>query len=106
MSELEDTLAFQLTAAGVPFERQFKAIPGRRFRWDFRVGQYLIEVQGGIWRKGGHTTGTGITRDCNKANLAALAGWRTLFITAGMIDSGEALRVIQEANGRDTHADR
>ena len=96
MSELENVLEWQLRAAGIPYQPQVRACPPRKFTWDFRVGNYLIEVQGGIWRKGGHSTGTGITRDCEKANLAAMCGYHTLFFTADMVKSGEALRLIEE----------
>ncbi len=96
-SDLEDTFAFQLDAVGISYERQAKVIPGRKFQWDFLVGKFLIEIQGGIWRKGGHSTGVGITRDCEKANLAALHGFFTLFFTADMIYSGEALSVVEKA---------
>jgi len=70
-------------------------IPGRWFRLDiawtwYRVG---IEVQGGIWTKGAHSTGTGIRRDMEKRNLGILAGWRVLeceprdLCTAEMVES-------------------
>ena len=50
-----------------------------------------------IWVRGGHSTGTGITRDCEKLNLATLAGWRTLQVTKDHVKSGQALAWIQEA---------
>ena len=104
MSDLEDTLAFQLRLAGLPIPlREFKAIPSRRFKWDFawlcKPGEFglLVEVQGGIWQKGGHSTGKGITRDAEKLNLATLAGYRSLIVTAEHIKSGQALKWIQQA---------
>lgn len=101
MSDLEDQLAFQLRAAKIPFGREYKAIIGRRFKWDFMVpgvnGGFLIEVQGGIWTKGGHSTGKGITRDCEKLNLATLSGFRCLAVTKEHIESGQALMWIQQA---------
>lgn len=96
ISDLESTLAFQLTTQGILFDQQVK-IPGCRYIWDFRVNSYLIEVNGGIWHKGGHNTGAGLIRDYKKANVAALAGYHTLFFTADDVNSGEALRVIEEA---------
>jgi len=54
-----------------------------------------IEVQGDIWRKSAHTTGMGITRDCEKANAATGAGYRLLFFTPKMIQSGEAIAIIE-----------
>lgn len=99
MSYLEDTLALQLRAAGIKYEREFKAVAGRRYRWDFAMPEHslLIEVQGGIWKKGGHSTGKGITRDAEKHNLALVNGWGQLIVTAEQIKSGQALRWIQEA---------
>jgi len=103
-SALENTFALQLKLAGIPFERGVKGIvPGRRFEWDFRVKGLLIEVQGGIFRRKngvnvpqGHSTGMGITRDCEKANLALLQGWPTMAITKAHIESGKALAWVQE----------
>jgi len=103
MSHLEDKMAEQLDLAKIPYEKEVSVIPGRRFRWDFRVGgpskRVLVEVQGAIWVKGGHSTGTGISRDAEKLNLATLAGWRTLILTAEMIKDGRGLKWIQEALG-------
>lgn len=100
VSATEDRLSFQLRAAGIEHEREYHAIPARRYRWDFALveARVLIEVQGGIWMRDrtGHTTGKGVRRDCEKANLAALHGWRTLFFTSDMVESGEAVRVIDE----------
>lgn len=95
-SELEEQLDFQLRSARLVFEREYQAVPSRRFRWDFAfpADDLLVEVQGGIWVKGGHSTGRGITRDCEKLNCATLSGWRTLAVTGEMIKSGEALQVI------------
>lgn len=103
-TELEDELALQMDLAGIRYEREYKAIKGRQFRWDFLVpindperGNVLVEVQGGIWIKGGHSTGAGITRDAEKANLANLAGFTCLVMTKETIKSGQALKWIQEA---------
>lgn len=50
-SQLEDTFAFQLDAAGLTgYVREFAAIPGRKFRFDFcfRKERLLIEINGGV----------------------------------------------------------
>lgn len=95
MSDLESTFAFQLRAVGIPFEQQFR-IPGRRFRWDFKVGDYLIEIQGGVWMdKSGHNTGRSLKRDYEKANFATMNKYHTLFFTADDVTSGQALKVIE-----------
>ena len=101
MTAIEDTFAFQLTANGIPFLREYKAIHGRKFRWDFYIPYFedpgfLIEIQGGIWHKGGHTSGLGVTRDCTKHNLAVLNGFRCLMFTSAMVQSGEAVNLVKE----------
>jgi len=103
-SALEDTLAFQLDALSIPYTREYQAIPNRRFRFDFAIEpiaetRLLIEVQGGTWVKSGHSTGAGIQRDCEKHNLAVLAGFRVLAFTSTDVRDGSAMTTIQEAVG-------
>jgi very-short-patch-repair endonuclease len=103
-SEYELELLSQIRLVGLPEPtREFKAIQGRRFKWDFAYPdkKILIEVQGDIWagRRGeqsGHTSGTGLTRDYEKNNLAILNGWKVLYFSGEMVMSGYAVRVIEE----------
>ena len=101
-ANLENILAFQIRAAGLPTpKREFRAINGRRFRWDFAWIEHrlLLEVQGGTFSSGkmGHNSGLGLHRDMEKANLATLAGWRVLAVAERHIKTGKALQWIQEA---------
>lgn len=98
-SALEDTFAFQLDAAGLTgYVREFAAIPGRRFSWDFAFVQerLLIEIQGGVWNGGAHGRPTGITRDMEKLNIATEHGWKVLQFDTKMVKSGEALNVTEQ----------
>lgn len=101
MSHLEDTLWNQIHLAKLPVpEREYQAIPGRRFRWDFawpteQDGALLVEVQGGTWNTGAHGRGSGISRDCEKLNLATLNGWKILQFTSDQIRDGKALACLQ-----------
>lgn len=95
--KLEDELAFQLDACGIKYEREYKAIPDRRFRYDFKIGNLLIEVQGGVYQYNpSHTSASGIRRDCEKVDLAVANGYKILLFTSDMITSGWALRMIEE----------
>ena len=99
-SDLEDTLAFQLDALGLTgYVREYQAIKGRKFRFDFCFTEQrlLIEVNGGTFTKGAHSTGQGIARDYEKANLAVLQGWRVLMFDGKAVKSGEAVEVIRKA---------
>ena len=95
-SQWEELLAVQLTALQIEFKREQTLVPGRRFRFDFLVGQSLIaEVEGGTWRGGRHTTGAGFQNDCIKYNLATELGYRVLRFTSNMIKSGDAAQQIE-----------
>ena len=99
-SKLEDLFAFQLDALGLTgYVREYPAIPGRKFRFDFAFvkERLLVEVNGGTYTKGAHSTGRGIARDYEKANLAVLQGWRVLSFDGKAIKSGEAVEVIRQA---------
>ena len=92
LSEGECTLELHLRAQELPYAREVALIAGRRWRWDFLVGNDLaIEIQGGTWIRGGHSRGTGQRRDCGKMNAAVKAGYRPLAYTTEMVLSGEAI---------------
>ena len=105
MSQLEDDFAFQIAAAQLPQpvrEYQFARTIGRKWRFDFAWPFYelAIELEGGVWTRGRHTRGSGFIKDCDKYNTAALMGWKVLRFTREHVDSGEALRVTEEALGK------
>ena len=101
MSDAEETLAFQLRAVGIAFDREVQFAPPRRWRADFvvRPGAILVEVDGGTWAGGRHTTGTGFAADCEKLNEATLLGFRVLRVTPSMVESGSALALVERALG-------
>jgi len=80
-----------LLEAGLPRpEPQYKfayAELGRKWAADFCwVEQRLIvEIQGGVWSGGRHTSGSGYTKDCEKLNMAQELGYRVLYYTPQMI---------------------
>lgn len=101
-SDLEDTLAFQLDALGLTgYVREYQAIKGRKFRFDFAwldpEHRLLVEVNGGTYTKGAHSTGVGIARDYEKANLAVLQGWHVLSFDGKSVKDGTAVEVIRKA---------
>lgn len=93
----EAALALHLRVEGIPFEREVRLVPDRRWRWDFVVQDLAIEVQGGIWTRGGHSRGAGQERDFEKSNAAVKAGYRPLHYSTGMIESGMAIADILAA---------
>ena len=101
-SELEDIFAAQLDAVGLDgYVREYQAIPGRKFRFDFAfvAERLLVEINGGTYSKGAHSTGTGINRDYEKNNLAVLNNWRVLSFDTKQVKSGAALEVVEKLIG-------
>ena len=98
-SALEDLFAMQLDSAGLTgYVREFRAIPGRKFRFDFcfREARLLIEINGGTYNGGSHGRGVGINRDYEKNNLAVVNNWRVLSFDTKQVKSGEALQVTEQ----------
>lgn len=67
-------------------ERHAKSKRSKRYRLDFahpdsRTG---IEIQGGVYNRGRHVTGSGYERDCRKYNLAYTSGWTIFLLTSQM----------------------
>jgi very-short-patch-repair endonuclease len=101
MSNIEDKLLFYIQASGLPEpEREVMFSHDKKWRFDFAYPQYkiAIEVEGVLWRsQGRHQTALGVEGDCQKYNAAVLGGWRVLRFTQRMVESGEALKVIEIA---------
>ena len=86
-----------LFAAGIKYYREYKFDPTRRWRADFFIEpNLLIEVEGGTWSGGRHTSGVGYRNDCAKYNAAVLGGFKVLRFTADMVRDG-ALSTIEQA---------
>ncbi len=104
-SDAEEALAFQLRTVGIRFEREFIFAAPRKWRADFLIGivpgddgpKVLVEVDGGSWTGGRHTSGTGFEKDAEKASAAAIAGYRVIRCTPRQVESGECLRWIESA---------
>jgi len=120
MSNIEDNLSAQITALGLPEperEYRFGAIAAggtgkglrarlqdaglQDWRFDFAWPDrgFAVEVEGGTWIGGRHTSGAGFEEDCRKYNAAALVGWIVLRYTSGMVESALAITQIEQALG-------
>ena len=100
MSAPEDTLALHIRINEFPApEREYRFRPPRRWRFDFAwpAQKLAVEVEGGIYRGGRHTSIAGFTGDCEKYNEAALDGWRVLRVTPAQVDSGAAIDWLRRA---------
>ncbi len=89
-SKLEEKflLMWESLYPSLVLKREEKYLPHRRFRGDFvnLESKTVIEIQGGVWVGGRHSTGAGINKDCEKALESLLHGWAVIPITANMIN--------------------
>lgn len=78
-----DWLRIVLEATGLRPEREYRCVPGRRWRFDlaFPDHRVAIEVHGGVWTRGRHNRPQGFINDRQKMNAAALLGWLVLEYT-------------------------
>ena len=93
-SKIEEMLAEQIAAAGLPVPvREFKHIPGRRYRLDFAWPDRMIgvEVQGMV-----HRIKKRFEADIEKRALGMLAGWRIMEVSGASIRNGQAVKWIGE----------
>lgn len=74
-------------------------VPGRKFRVDyfFQDANLVVECNGQIWKKGGHSSGKGLLRDYEKLNLLQLAGYRVLQLTPQQLFTAETVELLQQA---------
>ncbi|MFA4972656.1 MAG: hypothetical protein WC683_08580 [bacterium] len=101
MSEAEDALALHIRAAGLPEPVREHRFCERRWRLDFAWPDKMVavEVEGGRWVGGRHTSPIGFGKDCEKYSEAAARGWRIVRVTPEMIEDGTALGYIERALG-------
>ncbi len=98
-------LDMQCQAVGLPAAvREFKFHPTRKWRADLCWPGHMlaVECEGGVWVGGRHTSGAGFTKDMEKYNALALAGYTLLRFTPAMVRDGIAVGVIETAMRRAT----
>lgn len=95
MSEIERLFASHVRSyrldAGMVEEHKFH--PERRWRFDFAWPDQMlaVEVEGGTWAGGRHTSGAGFEKDCEKYAEALILGWRVLRVTSTQVRKGQAI---------------
>ena len=100
-NEFEAKLALELKALKIEFEQEFHFQPGRKWRADFHLKgrMILIEVEGGIWTNGRHTSGKGYIGDMEKYNAATMLGYQVIRFSTEQVKSGLAIQQIEKMVG-------
>lgn len=79
--------------------KEFKFHPVRKWRFDYAIPEYKIalEVEGGVWSGGRHTSPKGFLGDIEKYNMATLMGWRVFRTTPDELYKTATINLIKTA---------
>lgn len=80
--------------------------PTRKWRFDYAIPEHkiAIEVEGGVWIGGRHTSPKGFLGDMEKYNTATLMGWRVFRTIPDTLCTTATLQMIREAVNFDAQA--
>jgi very-short-patch-repair endonuclease len=78
-------------------ELQFEPLRKWRFDYSWPDAKIALEVEGGIWTGGRHTSSAGFIRDLAKYNRAACLGWRVLRVQPKELLTLQVVQMVKEA---------
>ncbi len=87
-------LWMEVVRAGLPAPvPEFRFHETRKFRFDLAWPslKVAVEREGGTWGIGRHNSGSGMSKDAEKYNLAAIGGWLVIRATVDMLRDGKAI---------------
>lgn len=78
---------------------EFRFHPQRNWRFDYAFPKFkvAIEVQGGLFIRGGHNRGAGYLQDMEKFNHAAAVGWLIIQCQPKDICMDETVQFVKDA---------
>lgn len=79
--------------------KEYRFHPVRKWRFDYAIPEHKIalEVEGGVWTGGRHTSPQGFLGDIEKYNTATLMGWRVFRVTPDELYKTATLNLIKQA---------
>lgn len=79
--------------------KEFRFHPKRMWRFDYAIPAHKIalEVEGGVWTGGRHTSPKGFLGDMEKYNTATLMGWRVFRTTPDELYKLNTLNLLKTA---------
>lgn len=80
-------------------ETEYKFHADRKWRFDYAWSdaKVALEVEGGIWSGGRHTSARGFLKDMEKYNAAASLGWKVLRTTPSELLRLATVKMVKEA---------
>lgn len=79
--------------------KEYRFHPTRMWRFDYAIPAHkiAIEVEGGVWTGGRHTSSVGFLGDMEKYNTATVMGWRVLRTVPDELNTNATIRMIRDA---------
>lgn len=94
------------TSTGLDVVKEFRFHPTRKWRFDYAIPAILmaVEVEGGVWTGGRHTSGKGFLGDMEKYNEAALLGWCLIRTTPDQLLTNKTIELIKRRQREYEHS--
>jgi len=97
-------LEIHLRELGLEFVPEFKFHPEREWRFDYlvmdpfrkHIPNCAIEIEGGVWKQGRHTRGSGYLKDMEKYREAAALGYKVYRFSPQEVLNGTALEFLRK----------
>lgn len=85
------------SSIGLDVEKEYRFHPERKWRFDYAIPaiRLAIEVEGGVWTGGRHTSSKGFLGDMEKYNEAALLGWCLIRTTPDQLLTRKTIELIK-----------
>ena len=83
--------------------KEYRFHPTRKWRFDYAIPEHKIalEVEGGVWTRGRHTSPKGFLNDIEKYNAATLMGWRVFRTTPDDLYKSATINLVKCAISRE-----
>ena len=83
--------------------KEYRFHPTRKWRFDYAIPEHKIalEVEGGVWTRGRHTSPKGFLNDIEKYNTATLMGWRVFRTTPDDLYKSATINLVKCAISRE-----
>lgn len=85
------------SSTGLEVEKEYRFHPTRKWRFDYAIPaiRMAVEVEGGVWTGGRHTSSKGFLGDMEKYNEAALLGWCLIRTTPSLLLTSKTIELIK-----------
>ena len=85
------------SSTGLDVEKEYRFHPTRKWRFDYAIPaiKLAVEVEGGVWTGGRHTSSKGFLGDMEKYNEAALLGWCLIRTTPDQLLTSKTIELIK-----------